>query len=63
MNLKQQLENNLKDFWDSNSGIPGYSMNDLFNREVCSKCGGTGKIAVPNGEDDFDYEPCDCQNE
>jgi len=27
----------------------------------CYQCDDTGKVAVPNGADDFDWEFCDCE--
>jgi len=32
-------------------------------QEKCSICNGEGRIEVPNGPDDFEYEPCSCTME
>lgn len=39
-------------------------MMDMITDEImsqCSQCGGTGKLTVANGQDDYDVEPCDCK--
>lgn len=32
-------------------------------KKECDRCHGEGVVYVPNGQDDYDKEVCDCQDE